>query len=86
LHHAAGADDRGLILTRLDDRQRQLAEADHDAQAFVGHGKKLPTWIESSIAGAAHVGALSSLVRAACEHARKKAGQGAGDRTPYLPK
>lgn len=63
----------GLILTKLNDAQRQQAAEENDGHAFVGRGKELPGWTAIALEGAARLAAVSPMVRAAYENALAEA-------------
>ena len=70
---------KGLILTKLQPEQRQLAAERHDAHAFVGRGKEVPGWTEFALEGSAGVAPIASVVRDAYQNALAEAdppGQG----------
>ncbi len=60
---------RGLILTKLDPRQRSAAAEAHDARPFVGRGKVIPGWTEFRLVAASDLDPLAALVRNAYENA-----------------
>ena len=60
---------RGLILTKLQAEQRQVAAEEHHAHAFVGRGKEVPAWTEFALGNAAGVASVASAVRDAYDNA-----------------
>lgn len=64
---------RGLILTKLDPRQRDAAAEAHDGRPFVGRGKVIPGWTEFRLVAASDLDPLAALVRNAYENALSEA-------------
>ncbi len=59
----------GVILTKLQPDQREIAARESRARTFVGHGKDIPAWIEFPLENAAGVAAMAPMVRHAYENA-----------------
>ncbi len=59
----------GVILTKLEPDQREIAAREHRARTFVGHGKEIPAWIEFPLGDATGVATIASMVRHAYENA-----------------
>lgn len=64
---------RGLILTKLDPRQRDAAAEAHDGRPFVGRDKVIPGWTEFRLSVASDLDPLAALVRNAYENALSEA-------------
>ena len=63
---------RGLIVTKLDPRQRDAAAEAHDGRPFVGRGKAIPGWTEFRLSVASDLDPLAALVRTAYENALRE--------------
>ncbi len=59
----------GVILTKLQPDQREIAAGESRARTFVGHGKEIPAWTEFPVEGATGVATMASMVRHAYENA-----------------
>ena len=64
---------RGLILTKLQAEQHQVAAEEHDAHAFVGRGNEVPAWTEFALEDGAGVAPLAPMVRDAYDNALTEA-------------
>jgi hypothetical protein len=60
---------QGVILTKLQPDQREIATRESRAQPFVGHGKEIPAWMEFPLEDATGVANIASMVRNAYENA-----------------
>ena len=63
----------GVILTKLQPAEREIAARESRARVFVGHGKEIPAWIEFPLQDATGVAAMASMVRLAYENALAEA-------------
>jgi hypothetical protein len=63
----------GLIVTKLQPDQREIAARQCGARTFIGHGKEIPAWTEFPLENAAGIAALASLVRQAYDNALAEA-------------
>src|SRR5512135_1200608 len=59
----------GVILTKLQPGQVEIAARENHAHTFVGHGKEIPAWIEFPLEDATGVLTMTSMVRHAYENA-----------------